>query len=180
MFEANALDWIVSGEGGNMYEGRRYSLYNIDQEGYLRYDDRTGVNLGWSRGTNNFMMVKRKNPSGEPLKYGEQFALFIEEEWVMYHEQDVGINLSTRTSVNDYFEWKLVGGAEGSAVQLEQPVSLVNIRGGTVVGGKRLWGVNLCWTGDVKRVDGKHYRTDDIETLVREGKALASILVAIA
>jgi hypothetical protein len=74
----------------------------------------------------------------------------------------------------------LTGPTEGNAVQLEQPVSLVNIRGGTVVGGKRLWGVNLCWAGDVKRVDGKHYRTDDIATLVREGKAVASILAAIA
>lgn len=172
--------WIVKGNGGGIVEGKNYSLFNTDQKEYLRYQDRSGGNLGWSKNANNFMRVQRQTPSNQPIKCEEKFGLFIEKEWPMYETQTYGINLSTRTKLanSEWYQWKFQNcGSAGSPVNLNQPVSLVNTAANmTVVGCERLVGVNLCWTEDVVTFRGKNYRKADVKTLVGAGKVAVEIL----
>ncbi len=175
--------WIIKGDGGNVSEDTRYSFFNTDQKNYLRYKDRTGANLGWSKNPNNFMTVKRQNPTAAPLKCEEPIGLFIEKEWLIYEKQTFGINISTRTKLNnpDWYQWKFTNcGASGSTVNLNQAVSLVNTKTGTaVVGCERLAGVNLCWAEDVVTFRGSNYRKEDIKTLVKYGKVAIEILAVL-
>jgi hypothetical protein len=126
------------------------------------------------------MTVKRQNPSAAPLKCEEPIGLFIEKEWLMHEKQTFGINISTRTKLNnpDWYQWKFTNcGASGSTVNLNQAVSLVNTKTGTaVVGCERLVGVNLCWAEDVVTFRGSNYRKEDIKTLVKYGKVAIEIL----
>jgi hypothetical protein len=172
--------WKIEGGDSNLLEGKKYSFFNTDQKSYLRYKDRTGANLGWSGNPNNFMMVKRENSSAAPIKCEEPIGLFIEKEWLMYEKQTFGINISTRTKLNNpgWYQWKFTncGGGE-SVVKLNRPISLVNTQtGATVVGCERMVGVNLCWAEDVITFRGKNYRKEDIKTLVKYGKVAAEIL----
>jgi hypothetical protein len=98
----------------------------------------------------------------------------------MYEKQTFGINISTRTKLNNpgWYQWKFTncGGGE-SVVQLNRPISLVNTQtGATVVGCERMVGVNLCWAEDVITFRGKNYRKEDIKTLVKYGKVAVEIL----
>jgi hypothetical protein len=172
--------WKIEGSNGNLLEGQKYSLLNTDQKSYLRYQDRTGANLGWSGNPNNFMMVKREKSSTAPIKCEEPIGLFIEKEWLIHEEQTFGINISTRTKLNNsgWYQWKFTncGGSE-NVVKLNQPISLVNTKtGATVVGCKRLVGVNLCWAEDIITFRGKNYRKEDVKTLVKDGKIAIEIL----
>jgi hypothetical protein len=172
--------WIIKGEGNNLSEGKKYGFFNTDQKEYLRYQDRTGANLGWSKDLNDFMMVQRQTTSTEPIKCEETFGLFIEKEWLMYEKQRYGINLSTRTKLNDpsWYQWKFTNcGASGSPVNLNQPVSLVNtVANSSVVGCKRALGVNLCWAEDVITFRGKNYRKEDVKALIKAGLAPKDLL----
>jgi hypothetical protein len=171
--------WKIEGSDSNLLEGKKYSLLNTDQKSYLRYKDRTGANLGWSDSPNNFMMVKRENTSAAPIKCEEQIGLFVEKEWLMYEKQTFGINISTRTKLNNpaWYQWKFTNCGGDGVVKLNQPISLVNTKtGATVVGCKRLIGVNLCWGEDVITFRGKNYRKADVKTLVKDGKIAIEIL----
>jgi hypothetical protein len=172
--------WVVKGDGSNLSEGQKYSFFNTDQKEYLRYKNRTGVNLGWSKNLNNFMMVKRQVASTEPIKCEEPLGLFIEKEWLMYEKQTFGINISTRSNLSnpDWYQWKFTNcGGTGSAVSLNQPLSLVNTKTGTaLVGCERMIGVNLCWAEDVVAFRGQNYRKADIKSLIAAGKVAKEIL----
>ncbi|SJM92927.1 hypothetical protein [Crenothrix polyspora] len=172
--------WIITGGGVGVLEGYRYNLYNTDQNAYLRFQDRAGVNLGWSNAPNGFMAVKRQYPSNRPITCEEPFGLFIEKEWPMYEKQTFGINLSTRTRLADtsWYQWRFTKcGVPGSVVQLNKPVALVNNRTNSeVVGCERLVGVNLCWAEDVITFKGKNYRLADARNLVAKGMAAVELL----
>ncbi len=167
LYAVDLAGWKVIGNTGGIYEGLPYSLYNTDQGLYLQESDRMGANLGWMSGTNGYMKVQRITPGTGPLKCGEIFALFIEKEWVIYAEQTTGINLSTRTQVSstEPYRWKFSCPA-GTTVPLNSKVTLTHLKNGDViVGCKRVWGVNLCWSRDVTTVAGKNYRTADFPGL---------------
>ena len=155
--------WRVVGAGpAGIHEGRKYSLYNLDQKSYLRYRDRRGANLGWSGSPNEAMRVRRRGGGAGPIKCGEVFALFIEREWIIYGEQTTGINLTSRTQLSDAsFQWKFGGCLSGQVIQRDQPVTLVNIPAGdSVVGCRRVWGVNLCWADTTVTVGGQNFHKD--------------------
>ncbi len=162
------VGWEVKGGGAGIFEGARYSLYNLDQRLHLEEKDRTGANLGWTSGPNGHMKVQRVVPSTGPLRCGERFGLFIEKEWVIYDQQTTGINLSTRTQLKPHdaaYQWEFTGCPAG-VVPLNAPVTLKNIRGNdSVVGCKRIWGVNLCWANDVTTIRGQNYRRMDVPGL---------------
>ena len=145
VYAGNPEDWIIMGNGP-IIDGQSYSLYSEDQKGSLRYKDRQGVNLGWSSGGNGYMKIAREKDGDKPLKCGESFALFIEKEWVMYEKQTFGINLSTRTRNNSYYQWTF--DCSTGEVPTNQPIVLKN-KGTAIVGCRRAVGVNLCWAGDV-------------------------------
>ena len=159
--------WRVVGSGpAGIVEGQRYSLYNLDQRDYLRYRDRSGANLGWSSAANHAMRVKRQSGTG-PIKCGEVFALFIEKEWILYGKQTTGINLTSRTQQTDEaFQWKFGGCQSGQVIGRDQAVTLVNIKGAdSVVGCKRVWGVNLCWADTTVTVRGQNYHRDALSSI---------------
>ncbi len=181
VFAEPMTGWIIKGNGGGIVEGKNYSLFNTDQREHLRYKDRTGANLGWSKDMNNFMQVKRQTPSNQPIKCEEKFGLFIEKEWPMYEKQNYGINLSTRTKLTnpEWYQWQFKNcGGSGTIVNLNRPIALVNTSANmTVVGCERLNGVNLCWTEDVVTFNGKNYRKSDVPSLVAAGKVAKAILI---
>ena len=148
-FATGSKDWIIKGTGSNIYEGRRYDMLSVDQNAYLKYQDRTGANFGWSNYLGGYMQIKRQYPSSAPLKCGETFALFVDKEWAIYEKQTYGINLSSRTRLTDprWYQWRFANcGGYGTPISLNQRVTLVNnVANDAVVGCKRVAGVNLCW-----------------------------------
>jgi hypothetical protein len=177
--DSSMKGWTIIGNGRNVLEGSKFSLYNTDRSAFLRYKDRTGANLGWSKNPNDFMKFQREVSSTEPLKCEETIALYAEKEWLIYEKQTFGINISTRTKIKqpDSFQWKFTNcGASGSAISLNQPVSLVNIKTGTaVVGCERTVGVNLCWAEDVATYKDKNYRKGDLKALYEAGKIVKGV-----
>jgi hypothetical protein len=171
----NPADWIIKGSSP-ITDKQRYGLYSEDQQAYLRYKDRTGVNLAWSNDQSDLMQIERVSGGDQPLKCGEAFALFIDKEWIMAEKQTFGINLSSRTKNKGYFQWKFE--CETGNVPTDQPLTLSN-NGSVVVGCKRLVGVNLCWAGDVISVKGQNYRKADAVDLVKKALAPKEILDAI-
>ncbi len=160
--EAGARDmtgWIFSGgPGGGISEGSGYSMYNTDQKSFLDDKDRWGANLGWASSPQKNVQLKKKTGGG-PIKCGELFAIKVDKEWMMYDKQDFGINLSTRTAYkDDWAQWKF-SCAAGQPVPLNQPVTLVNtVANDSLVGCKRVKGVNLCWASDVESRAGINIR----------------------
>ncbi|BAZ06608.1 hypothetical protein [Calothrix sp. NIES-3974] len=163
------VGWKVMGNGSGIVEGQKYSLYNLDQKDYLGYKDRRGANLGWDSQPNSGMKIKRQSGSGA-IKCGEKFALFIEKEWVIYDQQTTGINLSTRTQLaDDRYQWKFSNCQSGEVIQLNKPVTLVNtVENDSVVGCKRVWGVNLCWADTVFTYDAQNYHKDAIPSWIKD------------
>ncbi len=149
-----AEGWIISGgQGAAVTEGTGINFYNMDQKGYLDYKDRWGANLGWTKGPTGNIEIKRKPGAGTgPLKCGELFAFKVDNEWIIYGKQNFGINLTSRTKLDDNsYQWKITKCAAGQAVQKGAPVSLTNTKGNdAVVGCKRPAGVNLAWSDDVE------------------------------
>ncbi|NOU29456.1 MAG: hypothetical protein HOO96_16250 [Polyangiaceae bacterium] len=160
--ERELAGWRVEGTGTGIVDGQKYSLFNLDQKGYAKMQDRAGLNLGWTPSANNAMAIKHKG-SG-PLKCGEVFALFVEKEWLMYDKQRFGINLSSRTQLKDeYYQWKFTSCTEGEVIQLNTPVTLTNTKeNDCLVGAKRAIGVNVAWCDDTTTVRGKNYRSADV------------------
>jgi len=157
--------WVVEGSGTGIVEGQKYSIKNLDQGGYLRYQDRTGANFGWTGNANQAMQVKRKTAGSGPIKCGEVFALFIEKEWMIHDSQRFGINISSRTQLNkdEYYQWKFTGCKDGDVVPLHANVTLTNtVTNDSLVGCKRAIGVNMCWADDTATVRGKVYRKADV------------------
>lgn len=154
--------WRVEGSGTGIVEGQNYNLYNLDQKGYLGYQDRRGANLGWDKSPNRGMKLKRKSPGSGAIRCGEPFALFIEKEWIIYDKQTTGINLSSRTQLaDDRYQWKFTNCQANEVIQLNQPVTLTNtVENDSVVGCKRVWGVNLCWANTVISFRGSNYHKD--------------------
>lgn len=161
--------WIVKGSGSGIVEGQKYSLFNLDQKSHLGYKDRRGANLGWDTQPNSGMKIKRQSGSGA-IKCGETFALFIEKEWLIHEKQTTGINISTRTQLaDDRFQWKFTGCQTGQVIPLNQSVTLTNtVANDSVVGCKRIWGVNLCWADTVFSYDGKNYHKDAIPSWLKD------------
>lgn len=150
LFASNAMagmpeDWIVRGDGP-IVDGKIFSLCSEDQGGCLRIKDRTGANIGWTQNPNNFMRIERASGGDQPLKCGENFALFIHKEFLIYEKQTFGINLSSRTKNNGYYQWKFDCGS--GEVPTNQPLVLKN-GDNAIVGCRRTTGVNICWAGDV-------------------------------
>ncbi|WP_020561124.1 hypothetical protein [Thiofilum flexile] len=141
----NPEDWVIRGNGP-IIDGQRFSLCSLDQKGCLRYKDRDGVNLTWTSEPNNFARIERPQGGDQPLKCNEPFALFIEKEYLINERQNFGIDLSTRTRNSGFYIWHF--GCTNGQVQLNEPMTLSN-NVGTIVGCRRAYGVNLCWTGDV-------------------------------
>ena len=160
--------WQVRGTGTAIVEGQTYSLYNTDQKLYLQEQDRTGANLGWESSPNKAMKVKRQTGAG-PIRCGETFALFVEKEWVIYGSQTLGINLTTRTQLApDRYQWQFSNCVPGAVIGLNQSVTLKNtVEKDSIVGCKRIWGVNLCWADNVFTWDGKNYHKDAIPPWVK-------------
>lgn len=165
----NIAGWIVKGSGSGIVEGQKYSLYNLDQKSHLGYKDRRGANLGWDSQPNSGMKIKRQSGSGA-IKCGEPFALFIEKEWLVYEKQTTGINISTRTQLtDDRYQWKFSDCQTGQVIPLNQPVTLTNtVENDSLVGCKRIWGVNLCWANTVFSYQGKNYHKDAIPSWLKD------------
>jgi hypothetical protein len=158
--------WIVSGSGQGIVEGQKYSLYNTDQRLYLQEQDRWGANLGWTDKQNMFMKVQRITPGSGPIKCGELVGVFIEKEWMIHERQDYGINVSTRTKLdpnNAAHKWQFTNcKAQGDMVPLNTPIGLFSMNAGdSMIGCKRVAGVNACWADDVMTFKGKNYRKAD-------------------
>jgi len=149
--------WKVVGSGAKVIEGANYSLYNLDQKGFAVHKDRAGLNWGWVKDAPNNVVFRRKNGGGGPLKCGETFALYDGKEYLMKDSQNCGIGLSSRTKISDaYYQWKFACAA-GQDVPTNQSVALVNtVANDSVVGAKRMCGVNLCWGNDAYGV-GQNY-----------------------
>jgi hypothetical protein len=167
-FARDLPGWQVRGVGPSIVEGSTYSLYNTDQDRYLQEQDRDGANLGWEVAPNRAMKIKRQSGVG-PLRCGETFALFVEKEWVVYGAQTTGINLTTRTQLAaDRYQWQFSGCVPGAIIGLNQSITLKNtVAKDSVVGCKRVWGINLCWTNTTFSWKGKNYHTGAIPLWVQ-------------
>jgi hypothetical protein len=158
-----AEGWILSGgPGAEVGDGTGFNLYNMDQKGYLDYKDRWGANLGWTKSPTSNIELKRKPGAGTgPLKCGETFAFKVDSEWVIYGKQRFGINLTTRTKLDDSgYQWKITKCTAGQAIAKGAPVSLTNTKeNDALVGCKRPAGVNLAWSNDVEVKFGVCVRT---------------------
>jgi hypothetical protein len=151
--------WKVSGGAGGteLHSGAGYNLYNTDQKGYLKLQDRWGANLGWQSDAKKNIEIKNKG--GGAIKCGEPVAIKVDSEWMIYGSQDFGINLTTRTKLDDgHYQWTF-DCAAGQTVKLDQPVSISNTHEkDALVGCKRVKGVNLCWADDVESRAGFNFR----------------------
>ena len=162
---ANARDmvgWMVQGNGSGIIDGQMYTLYNTDQRKSLAYEERRGANFGW-KNSNRGAKIQRMSGGSTPLKCGEKFALFIDQEWAIYGSQTRGINLTSRTKLNsnDYYQWKF-SCPSGQVVPLNDRVTLVNLKANdSLVGCKRVFGVNMCWASDTVTVLGDNWRRAD-------------------
>jgi hypothetical protein len=159
------LGWTVKGNGLFVNSGQTYSLYNTDQEGYLKYQDRTGANLGWVDRPNQAVKFQRQSGTGA-IKCGEKFAMFVDKEWFYYGSQTFGINLtSSKTLKPEHYQWEFSQCIKGLPIALHLPVTLRNTKeNDSLVGCKRIFGVNLCWADDVVTVLFKNYHKNAIPT----------------
>jgi hypothetical protein len=175
---ADQAGWKVVGEGEGILEGKKYSFYNLDQHRYLRYGERKGFNAKWDKDPNEEMEVKRIDAGDGPIKCGEPFGLFIGKEWVTYKNdpftQGIGLEMNGEFGKGDY-KWSFSKCKEGEIVRLNQPVAWKRAEGkDPIVGCKRLFGVNLCWYSDTRKVDGKNYHEDIIpEWAQKEAKKIS-------
>ena len=168
------VGWVVSGGSTGIVEGQPYSLWNLDQRYYVQNEERWGVNLGWNVAANNFMKIKRQIPGSGPIRCGEIFALWIERTYYFYGHQTYGLNL-TSDYQNPKPEWKFTSCVPGEVVQLGQKVGLTNVVGNdSVVGCKRITGVNLCWGADVYLYNGQYYRKADATNILGTAYKLAT------
>jgi hypothetical protein len=159
--------WKVVGDGNGIIEGQTYSFYNIDQGLYLKWKDRKpGANLAWDGQPNNRMKVKRTKAGGSgPLKCGEPFYLQIDKSYVGYTKQPTGMNLTTNPTPKDdsstsTWTWDFSNStcSAGDVVPLNTPLTWKRAVGKDPIEGcDRLHGVNLCWSSDIKRINGKNY-----------------------
>lgn len=162
-YAGNPADWIVKGEG-SIIDGKRFSLCSEDQGGCLRIKERPGANIGWTSGENDFMRIERSSGGDQPLKCGENFAIFIEKEYLIDEVQNFGINLSSRTKNKGYYQWTFDCG--DGEVPTNQVIALRNNNHSPIVGCKRVNGVNLCFSGDVRTLPSVgNVRTADISKL---------------
>jgi hypothetical protein len=167
--------WKVVGDGNGIMEGQTYSFYNIDQGRYLKWKDRKrGANLAWDGQPNNRMKVKRIKQSSGPLKCGEPFYLQIDQSYVGYAKQPIGINLTTDPTPKDdsstsTWTWDFSNStcSEGDVVPLNTPLTWKRAVGKDPIEGcERLAGVNLCWSSDIKRINGKNYNKTEAQQII--------------
>ena len=155
-----AEGWKLSGgSGSQITSGTGYNLYNIDQKSFLDYKDRWGANLGWHGTAENNIEIKVKG--GGALTCGALFAMKVDNEWLKYGHQNVGINItSTKTFGDDLYQWKIVKCTAGQPVAKDTAIAIMNTKeNDSLVGCKRPAGVNLAWANDVTSKAGYCVRT---------------------
>lgn len=147
-----------------------YNLKGSPPRKYLQWEKQTfGINLGWTddaepatgRRASRWFFARQGNSTG-PVRYGERIALgyggspsFVQDE-----ERSVGINLGW--SKAPVFEWTLLGGADGSAVDCGDRLAIHNTRAGSprtpgvlihfdrTVGGDIGWPDSQTWWDQAK------------------------------
>lgn len=153
--EQQATEWEFRGGTGGVGHGQLGTLFNGHHNRFVKYDDRLGVNLNWIESASQNIRFLRELGAGE-LKYGEKIAIGVKDggnwEYLFHKSQDIGINLSSRTNVPQY-DWRVYGGAVGSAIRFGERVRLRNETNGKfVVYCVRPTGVNLAWRNDCHNV----------------------------
>jgi hypothetical protein len=160
--------WKVVGSGSYAVGSQKYSFYNTDQQDYLKYDSRTGANLGWDSKPNLAVKFQRQAGLG-PIRCGDKLAMYVGKEWFYYGSQTVGINLTSSSALKpEYFQWQFSNCTPGEVIPLNAAVTLKNtVENDSLVGCKRLWGVNLCWADDVFTWRGVNYHKNFIPSWVK-------------
>jgi hypothetical protein len=178
---ASNRQWrVVTASGGQLYANQAFSLYNTREDDYVRYGSRTwGINLVWtSRAPRNFVVVRQSGTG--PIKYGELVALKETNPdggYIRYASRPYGVNLDW--SGTPVYEWKLLGGSTGTAVNNRAVVTLHNTqapkpeiapwcgtKGAALVNGWRPVGINLVWDPP-----GFYYRDIFATALIRAAAA---------
>jgi hypothetical protein len=127
-----------------------YDLLNAKIGEALLYGERmVGINLVWGDPANsNNVRFARQSGSTDAIKYGEMLAINIRRGgWLRHGERDWGINL--KWSDTPVYEWRIDGGAKGSAVGLKSLVTLYNkVEDDWLMYVPRDFGINLRWSAD--------------------------------
>lgn len=134
---AESKEWVIGanpGASGHLYakskrEGPKsynYNLKGLVPRKFLHYEKQGylgGINLGWtdnaSAKTGNkrakWYFTRSSNTQG-PILYGEPLAIaWGKAGYIHYASRNSGINLDW--SKNPRYEWKILGGKNGTAVQ---------------------------------------------------------------
>jgi hypothetical protein len=123
----------------------RYSLKNMQINEHLRWKDgMTGIDLGYTEEEAQRWIVSRCVESTEPIKYGDTIAMGFgtQPTWVNHEGQTFGPNLEFQSTPS--CEWRIFGGAIGTAVKTNERIALFNERyGECVVHFDRAVGANI-------------------------------------
>jgi hypothetical protein len=134
--------------------GQRFLLKNSTNRHFLQYKKQGtfgGINLGFSDNAEPSTAAKVVhweivNRQRTPVKYGEPVAIRCRDGYLRYGSRTVGINLDW--SDNPVFEWRLLGGRQGTPVRTGQWLSIFNMHaqpGEPLIYFKREVGGNIGW-----------------------------------
>ena len=127
-----------------------YDLFNTSENEALVYGEREyGINLKWGDPKNSDnVLFQRDTGTSDPIRYGEPVAIKIKNGGFLHNQlRDYGIGLVWREI--PCFEWKLMGGNAGDAVQSGSVVALFNtVANDFLFYDPRTYGINLKWLKD--------------------------------
>jgi hypothetical protein len=143
---AQPQQWTVNGNPGTLNAATEYQLFN-QTGGRIGYQDRTGVDLGWTSSGGNFEFMRGNPRDHRRITADEPVALYNTKtkKYLAYSNQTFGINLDWTSTPT--FEWKVEQGRR---------FSLYNLRiHDYVVYGSRTFGINLVWAGLTNQGEGQ-------------------------
>jgi hypothetical protein len=148
---AEPAQWTVNTATGAPLPAVDYQLVNTGGGSRIGYQDRTGVDLGWTSSGGNFQFIRAGAQPGvrdhRAFKPEEAVALYNTKtkRYLAYGSQTFGINLDWSSAPQ--FQWKVR--------QAGPRFTLYNtVAHDYVVYGSRTWGINLVWAGLPNAEDG--------------------------
>jgi hypothetical protein len=114
----------------------KYDLKNNQTDKFLQWEEQNfGINLGWTDDASPATALRvrrwffaRQGDDSSPIRYGEEIALAYgtKQSFLKWEKRDVGIDLAW--SQPPVFEWKILGGNPGDAVNTQEWLALYNKR----------------------------------------------------
>jgi hypothetical protein len=164
--------WVIGGAGAlqpkRKFDGRperNFNLRGLKINKYLQHEEqRFGINIGWTDDASAQTAAKvtrwffaHESGDESALRYGETISLGNggDPSFVRYEDRTVGVNLGwSKTPV---YEWKVLGAAAGTPVQIGQHVALFNEKANECLiyfdrtaGGDIGWPTSQRWEDQLK------------------------------